>query len=302
MFTMTMPEHYWDVLTSALCAAEEFYKLDFANGFERVFSNAFAEDNTVSCAEKHSYEILNTLFPVGLENVVISNEHVALINKAKSAFEKKNGEYELTDDELSNVSIYLDLIIRIWLGQWGELQKIVSVCKYKDGSHVNDYFFMDTDDEVAVIKHRHQMIPMFAEHRILSANASFGIYSQVLHDDIRILYGIYKAIRFALYGSSRDIEIVKNSDEPIVIKFPYVDEVTIVDHEQVTEWLDKYPMPDFMGPKKSYVIDGGKLYVYINDYVSIEVVPGTKIYVNKNGRLEVERDGKLYNYRHKVTF
>ena len=302
MVTIKMPDNYWKSLSFALDVAEDFYSLRFADGFEKLFANAFTENNEVSCAERHSNEILATLFDRGLDGVSGTEATVAVIQKLKAEFAKGDGEYDLTDNEMGIVAEHLDFVIRIWLGQWGELQKVVSRCHYANGDSIDDYYFMEDTKERAIIAHRHEMLPVFAINRIMSPNSSFGIYSGLLNDDVRILYGLYKSIRFSLSGLSHDDEIVRNSDKPVIIQYPYVDEVVVENNEQAMKWLDKHPTPSFSGSAQSYILDGDKVYVYIRDNLSIEIAPGTKIYANKNGRLDVERDGNLYNYRHKVTF
>ena len=300
MVTIKMPENYWKTLHFALDVAEDFYNFNFENGFEKLFANAFVKNNTVNCAKKYSDIILDTLFPNGTSGVVGNKSHADLIHAFNVYFENGDDEYELSVDEFNRISPYLDFVIRMWLGQWGELQKIVSVCTYDDGTPVDTYFFMDSPKEQKVIECRQKMIPAFNEHHITGTNASFGIYSDKLNDDIRIIYGIYKAFRFAVGGNSRDDEIVTGKDKQVYVKFPYVDSHVVESNETAIEWLEQYPIPSFSGPARSYVVDGDNVYVYIKDGLSILISPGTKIFVNQNGRLDVERDGTLYNYRHKA--
>ena len=302
MVTIKMPKNYWQTLYFALDVAEDFYRLKFEDGFEKLFANAFAEKqiNEVNCAPKYSEMLLNTLFPNGYKNVIGNIAHADFIHAMHMYFENGDDDYNLSVDELNRITPYIDFVIRMWLGQWGELQHIVSVCTYEDVTPVDSHFFMESDKEMKVTKCRQWMIPAFNAYRITGANASFGIYSDKLNDDIRILYGIYKAIRFAISGSSRDDEIVKGTDKQVVVKFPYVDSMIVESNEQAIEWLEKYPVPSFSGPVKSYVVDNGVVYAYIRDTLSIALAPGTKVFVNQNGRFDVERDGTLYNYRHKA--
>lgn len=293
MFTIEMPKNYWKLLFFALETAKEFYSLNFTKGFSNVFEKTFDDNLEVNAIKVHSDAILKELFGDEYTQIYCDKKTVDSISNYENIFKSENGEYDLTDENLYEIINYLDFVIRIQLGQWGELQRVVNVSHYGNGEIVNHCYFMDDDIENNILKHRNQMFTLFH----LNSNAFFGIYSYKIKDDVRILYGLLKALKFSISGNFNDTERVRKYDKPVKIKFPYVDEIVVENNEQAKKWLDKHPIKNIANQNiNSYTVANGIVYVYVNDTISIAINPGTKIYACKNGCLEVERDGHLYSY------
>ena len=297
MVNIKMPEHYWNVLNRALNIAKSFYNLDFANAFELLFSTGFKKEEKVIITSENANEVKNILFANKLVN---KNETViSELSHYLTCFEGGDGDYDLTAKEALSIAKYLDFVSRIWLGQWCRFQEILWAFKNADGEPFTSVFYMPYDKELKITICRNKMLPVFIEEGICGTGASFGIYSDVLHDDVRILYGIYKALQFAVNGNPSDRDIVKHFDTPVEIRFPYKEIFVVKTYEETKKWLNEHPIPSFINDTKpSYAEDENTkdLYVYLNDMHSLLVKEGDKIFVCENNCLEIEKDGKLYTY------
>ena len=291
---IAMPNEYWKLLKKSLNIANDFFNLNFVRAFSELFNDAFVTENDVYNVEEFSKKMLY-LF-VGTETYT---DRYDKIDKLFSKMSFQNGDYQLEEEDLSFISHILDFIIRIWIGQWHELDKVISI---KSDS------FITFNEEInrTITEIRNEMIPKFKKRGILSPYASFGIYSKELSEDIRKIYGIYKKIRFVLFGDTRDSSICDvNYMQNIYIELPNKSEFIVgSDLSGVKVFLDslksKYDVYS-RSKKVSYVEEYGNLYVYVNDMLSVRVDKGTKIIVQYNRWPVIERDGKIFNFETTVS-
>lgn len=301
MVNIKMPKHYWDVFNRALNVIKSFCNLDFEHSFELLFLNGFKNKEKLINVKENSNKIKEILFDGKM--VVKNNDFILELEKWITCFENEDGDYDLTPKELSSISRNLDFVIRIWLGQWHNFQDLLWICRNEEGEPLSSVFYMPYNQDHMITACRNRMLPIFVREGICNPGVSFGIYSEILHDDIRILYGIYKALEFAVTGNPSDRDIVRYHDVPVSIKFPYKEEFTVSTYAETKKWLDEHPVPGFINDtKKSYVEEEKtkELYVYLNDMQSILVCKGDKIFVCENNFLEVEKDGKLYTYNYNM--
>lgn len=298
MVKIEMPAKYWKALHRALDTAAALYALKFDKAFESIVAHSYRDQfepgDVAALSENVHYAIFGDakVKPDGIAKT---------IKEYKKKFMAKDGEYDLSDDDFYVINRALDLTIRIALGQWNEFGWAYS------GYSVNGERFMVgcfdelTNSKLANIRNR--MIPLFPMNNIHGANASFGIYSPSLANEIGYMYGIYKAINFATKGNPHDEEIVKNSDKPVLIKFPYVKSFVVKNMDQVKQELADCMIPDYISEHKSYVEEeDGTIYVYYRHGMAIRVDPGTKIAICHNSWPEIERDGKVYSYRSEKNY
>ena len=303
MVTISMPKNYWDTLNSALSVAEKFYTFNFNDAFIGTSEIAFNSDVEKHNVEFYAEAILKLMFPSGISNISYNPDRLAELRKYQTMFKSgEDGEFDLNTEDMSKIASHIDFVMRICMGQWDNLQNIICNSMNMSGQYIDTCLFMDELMLRDIAEIRGQMLPIFLANGIRTSHASFGIYSDMLHDRVCILYGLYKALRFSVTGSAFDTETVRNSDKPVIITFPYVDSHVVGNHDLLINWLSKYPVGDTFAQKAVYIVDDGKTYVYFNDVASVAVEQGDVIYASVNGRLTIEKGDKIYNYRYMPKF
>jgi hypothetical protein len=285
-----MPDNYWNVLNKALKTVKYFYSLDFENAFTLLYTNSFKSNQPIVDVKNNSNKLKDILFE---KHSVTPNDYtISNIDAYLKSIEQKNGDYEFISTDIVSLINYLDFIIRVWIGQWENLTDIVRACKYESKE-----FFISKESEIA--KCRNSMFPIFKEKGVdARLGTSLGIYSDVFCEDVIILYGIYKALKFSISGSYADKDFVRKSDKPVYIQFPYKETFVVSSYEATKEWLDNHPMPGEIATRQSYIADEEtkQLYVYVNMYHSVLVEPDDKIFVCENRNLKIEKKIKYYRY------
>lgn len=293
MVKIEMPVKYWKALHRALDTASALMDLKFEKAFNSIVKYSYREQFIHRDIDALSKEIHNTIFG----SAKIKTDDVGKkIKGYKKILAAKDGEYDFSNDDFGYIARALDLTIRVALGQWDELTWAYMNYLVDGERFITQEKQDNTKTKLAYI--RNQMIPLFSMHNVHGSAASFGIYSPTLANEIGYMYGIYKAIKFATQGNPSDEEIVKNSDKPVSIIFPYDKSFVVESMEQVKAELENQMVPDYAFSHNIFVEEeDGSIYVYYRHGLAIKVDIGTKINICHNGWPEIERDGKIYNYR-----
>lgn len=285
--TIKMPKEYWSTLNTSLKVAEYFWNLDFTNAFKCLFENGFLKDNDICNVEKEAEEVKKLLF----DNRTDICKNIFIINRIKGyrkKFENQDDACEIMFNDLTDIAHHIDFVIRIWIGQWQELQQLACSCYDKAGNHFTAYAYMSPEIKAEIMKCRNRMLPAFAKNGIWGYSY-FSIYSPALNNDVRILYGIYKALCFATTGDPYYRETVNNLDRIVSITFPYKEEYIVKNLPDTKKWLADHPLFFFAKERPSFLQDGKELFLVVNDNYLITVKEGDKIFVCQNNLLQIEK-------------
>ena len=274
--------------TNAICLKALNAALDLYNGkvtkLIEILKDGFATPaNFYDEAIIEFEEYLNMLKPSG--NSILED----LIKRIGSSL---SGEKDFTYDEMILICNSLELIERLWLGQWSELSRVITG-KWAFG-----------DDELAtVILLRDKMTDAYSRKGI-RGYGSYGIYSPELKDEIRLLYAFQKVYRYEKSAIGVDSTPFKLRDdlsnETPKIVLPYKESVTFKTQEEIKEYADKFMASQsiekafYIEMRKVHFEDTG-IYFPTNPQISYLVEPGDTIHLKQNNYFVVEKTPENLN-------
>lgn len=136
-------------------------------------------------------------------------------------YEKENEQEYIFELDMSMTDIdmllkVLDTYIRMALGQWENLGRVLDQIHEKDSDKYIHVEPMEMGNCIA--NYRNQIFNTFEMHGIWGDSASFGIHSLALSENVRSCYEVYKEIMYQVYCTGvYDTKPVKiaNDDTPL---------------------------------------------------------------------------------------
>ena len=194
----------------------------------------------------------------------------------KAELAKEISETFLTENYIDDhehnrfVENMLDLVLRISLGQWEELNQVVFSNDVK--------FFMDEEDKKELEK---------IKINYFGAPIGFGIGSTMLKNDVRILYDFYKVLMYEMgEGGVYSYDVIPMSKENLpLIEFKPKKSWYITKEEDLLKIYNELTDKE----RKNADLEG---YFRTSDNVFINPRPGETLILKKNGLFKVIQ-GKL---------
>ena len=194
--TVYLNDYQKALLLNVLKAAKAFYEGSDEELIEFV-KNGFNVDATyVKGYENAMKELDLTIISNGLDSCLIN-----LLNEAISIIEEGyQTRYRIRKEVFETICLTVEKVIRFWLGDWDKM--IFSF-------NMNIYLYRDKILNI----YRKNGIPLYG---------NLGIYSNMVKDDIRVLYLLFKDYMYetcaeGVYDEIRQIEGI----ERIKVIFPY---------------------------------------------------------------------------------
>lgn len=197
-----------------------------------------------------------------------------------------NGVKDLEFADMDIICNALELIERIWIGQWNHLTHVIE-----------DKWFFNTSElrEINILRDK---ITDAYSRKGIGDNASYGIYSLELKDEVRLLYAFQKIYRYEksargcdMGGFTLDGELGKEVPEIIL---PYKETITFNSYDEIADYADKFAkaqekdFPFNIDRRKIYFEDG-KYYFQTSDSISYLTEPGDTIHLRQNDFFVVEK-------------
>lgn len=272
-----------EICIKALKAALTLYNGD-VSGIVAILKDGFTEPaNFYEEGISKFNEYLKMLKPSGnpnLEKVIVKIGN------------SLNGEKDLSFDEMCRICNALELVDRLWLGQWNELAKVLT-----------DKWILGDDELTKVNLLRDEMTDAYSRKRI-SGYASYGIYSTELKDEIRLIYAFQKVYRYekaAIGVDSTPFKLYDDlSSETPKITLPYKESVTFKTQNEIKEYAEKYMASQnvdlhfYTEIRKIYFEDTG-IYFPTNPQISYLVEPGDTVHLKQNDFFIVEKTPENLN-------
>lgn len=198
-----------------------------------------------------------------------------------------NGTKNIDFNDMFIICDTLELMERIWIGQWDRICKIIE-----------DKFFF-TDDEMSVVNTLRDKITNAYSRKGLERYASYGIYSPELKDEIRLLYAFQKVYRYEVSGRGNDMGEFRlngelNKDLPEII-LPYKEKITFKDYDEIAHYVEKFA--EYQNENYSSAFDRRKIHVECGEfffptaeYTSYLVEPGDTVCLRQNDYFIVRKN------------
>lgn len=195
------------------------------------------------------------------------------------------GKKDLTFDDLTLICNNLELIERLWIGQWNHLFYVVQ----------NAYFV--SDKELSVIIPLRDKITNAYSRKGFNAYSSYGIYSPELKDEIRLLYAFQKVYRYEKNArgtdSSASFRNIVGKDIPEIF-LPYQESITFKSMEEIKKYADDWmqkqkELYQFELDRRKIYFDNGIYYFPTETSTSYAVEPGDTVHLKQNDYFLVEK-------------
>ena len=209
----------------------------------------------------------------------------------------KEFEMNLDENHIATLKKAADLYIRVALTQIEEISMLMFNTRTKDGKlYYVKGFFLEYEE--------HNMIhdtlveisnPAYMgthDCLFLSRGASFGIHSDNVDDNVRILYDFYKVLMYesgekGVYGY-KPRTVSKTLDVYPYVIFPIVDGMTYIGED---DYFNKFTNGEY----KHVYEDNNKIYLPYAEHMSVRLDIGDKIYKKYNRRFIIEKkDGNRF--------
>lgn len=192
----------------------------------------------------------------------------------------KNNKFEaiINDSDVADICNDLDLVIRIWIGQWEEFSKVKNKLKTVNKKEKLEKS-LNFDSNINNI--RNVIIPLFDKEEI-STNGYLSIHFKGIDDKVRVIYDIYKTIMFE--NGAGGVYAYK-PDQTSVYKLPIVEfEPTDILLFKSKDAMNKYALKEKKKGNKKVAMDNeGNIWFYTGEYISKRPDVNQKIYQLKNG-------------------
>lgn len=135
---------------------------------------------------------IDTAYRTRIENLEMTFEQ-CLYEKAEEPSDKQHTyELEVNSGDLEILELATDTTIRLALGQWDILGKILMKIRDKNGQAIYKHYFCF---ESFVPVYRNRILPVFNQLGV-DIGCSFGIHSKEISENIREIYDFYKVLLF----------------------------------------------------------------------------------------------------------
>lgn len=269
-----------DACLRALKAAVSIYKGDISPTIE-ILRKGFVEPaifNDKAVVEFNSYlKGMNLRSPEKLEN---------LINRIGPSLE---GERDFSYDDMFLICNNLELIERIWIGQWDHLSDVVE-----------DKYRFDQETMKEIWKLRDNITDAYSR-KGLTGYSSYGIYSPYLDDDVRMLYAFQKVYLYekSAYGvNATPFSLTGElTDDTPRIELPYKETLVFNSYEEIEEYSKTFmeeqrKASNFLSEIKKIHHEDGKFYFPTAPNISYLTEPGDKVERKQNDYFVVTKLNK----------
>lgn len=227
------------------------------------------------------------------QGITIFNDYLKTLNLWEAADLEKllekidgnlNGEKNLTLDELDLICYNLEIIERVWIGQWGILTRVSQ-----------DYIV----DHLNIINPLRDKMTDAYSRKGLRGYASYGIYSPELKDEVRLLYAFQKVFYYEKMATGTDstpftLEGELGKDIPKII-LPYKEVITFRTLEEIKkyseEWMKRQEEEYLLtlDRKKIYCENDNSYFFPTKPGTSYLVEPGDTVFLKQNDYFVVEK-------------
>lgn len=214
------------------------YDLDWERAFEMVSKIGFSDPENKLGEEwkdtTHAFQTvlygedrydpnelsIDVAYRTRIENLEMAFEQCLYEKAGESSGKQHTYELEVNSGDLEILELAADTTIRLALGQWDILGKILMKIRDKGGQAIYKHYFCF---EPFVPVYRNRILPVFNQLGV-AIGCSFGIYSKEISENIRSIYEVYKALMFEWkpYGvyDTAPKKIAKDNEPLPCIEFP----------------------------------------------------------------------------------
>lgn len=276
MITIEITKRADEIFLKALKAALSIYKGDIGPAIE-ILKDGFVDP----APQFNDQEIVN--FNSYLKTLELKDgiELENLLNKIGNSL---NGEKDLTFDEMHLICYNLEIIERLWIGQWGILIRVSQ-----------DYIV----DYLKVFNPLRDKITNAYSREGFKDSASYGIYSPELKDEVRLLYAFQKVFYYEEMATGTDTTPFSlrgelNKDVPKII-LPYKETITFKTLEEIKKFSEEWEKKQekehsLIFDRKKIHCENGKDYFFPTEPgTSYLVEPGDTVFLRQNDYFIVEK-------------
>lgn len=266
-------------------------------GYQKILnSNATKEQ-----AYEELIKMRNEVCPLfktsnGIINSSINTSEV-LINKIKAVTKKNKNNIisfnlNMNDEEIGILCNSLDIVSRIYMGQWDKFVCLLFGNKTKDGKRFFDYLVCNGAEEICILQYRNRLYKQFDMDYIYGPGASYGICSLEISDNARVMYDLYKVIMYnkgagGVHGYPPHINS-KEAKLP-VIEFPDIETMVFDGNiDKVVKFTENKSDEPIT---RKMIVEDGDLYVKTGENFYTLVVKGDKLIKKYNKTFIVKKKG-----------
>lgn len=281
------------------------YDLDWESAFEMLSKIGFSDPENKLGEEwkdaTHAFQTvlygedcynpnelnIDVAYRTRIKNLEMGFEQCLYEKAGESSDKQHKYELEVKSDDLEILELAADTTIRLALGQWDILGKILMKIQDKSGQAIYKHYFCF---EPFVPVYRNRILPVFNQLGV-AIGCNFGIHSKEISENIREIYDFYKVLLFEW----KPIEIYNylpsktaRDELPMpAIEFPLLYICTFDgDIEKAKEELDKLTPPYNVRPYFCNLDASDTIHVNVegvNYNVYRRLVEGDRVYRKLNG-------------------
>lgn len=272
----------------------------FEEGFKKIYKDAFAEvktEDVFASGWKETVKLLQRIYFDDFDgdySKIKSEDTEKLfklskkIHKASLACKEKllRFDVDLNEDEINLIKWYLELPLRVVLGQWDRLGDFLTKTTF-NGENVDSAVIYKTNKLIG--DYRNDCVPEYLL-KGLTACSSFGIYSHEISEKNREIYDFYKAFMYeagvkGCYGTK--VTKTARTDSPLpVVEFP-LEHIESFEGslEQFEECWNRHKDVEQL---KRFSDEPNMIYLPVSEFRYQAVKHGNIVYKKRNGFYEIK--------------